>query len=132
MKNLYHDNWFLYKAQAEGFNDDFDYYLNLCRGKKTLEIFAGYGRVSNMLLANSVDLETVELDPNFAQFINLPQAKNHICDVLKFDSDNKYECIISAYNSFPLLTNEGDFRAFFKRMCALLCDGGILSLSSPA
>jgi hypothetical protein len=129
MENLYEDNWHYYKAQAELFNDDFDYYLNLCKGKKTLELFAGYGRVSNFLIDHGIDLETVELEPEFAKFINLPASKNHVCDVLKFTSDKKFDRIIACYNSFTLITKEDDIHAFFKNMESLLEDDGILALS---
>lgn len=129
MKNLYEDNWHYYKAQAELFNDDFDFYLEMCAGKTTLELFAGYGRVSNFLIDKGVDLETVELEPEFAKFINLPADKNHVCDVLKFKSDKKFERIIACYNSFTLITQEDDIHSFFQSMESLLTDDGILSLS---
>lgn len=129
MKNHYSDSWSLYKAQSGAFKEDFEYYLKLCLGRKTLEIFAGYGRLSNYLISNGVDLETVELEPKFARYINLPAERNHIGDVLAFESKFRYERIIGAYNSFCLLLSNEEIEAFFRTMSALLEPGGLLSLS---
>jgi SAM-dependent methyltransferase len=129
MKNHYAESWSLYKAQSESFKDDFEYYLDLCFGKKTLEVFAGYGRLSNYLISKGVDLETVELEPKFAKYINLPTERNHIGDVLTFESKERYERIIGAYNSFCLFLSDEDINRFFRLMSALLAPGGILSLS---
>lgn len=128
--NLYYDNWHYYKAQSDYFDYDHDFYLDLCTGKKTLELFAGYGRLSNVLINNGIDLETVELEPKFAKFINLPPAKNHVCDVLKMNLNKKFECIIGgAYNSFVLLIDDKDIYSYFQKMDSLLETGGILSIS---
>ena len=128
-KNYYSGSWEFYKAHTETFTDDYDYYLELCQGKKTLELFAGYGRLSNHLVANGVDLETVELEPELAKFINLTSDKNHVCDVLAFKPTEQYDVVIAAYDSFCLLQRDEQVRAFFEQIEAFLRPGGIVSLS---
>jgi len=127
--NHYEESWKIYKAHSEEFKDDLGYYLEFCRNYKTLELFAGYGRLSNFLIENKVELETVELEKNFAKFINLDDRKNHVANVLYFSSQNKFERIIAGYNSFCLLLNEEDIYNFFLNLDKLLVCGGKVSLS---
>jgi SAM-dependent methyltransferase len=127
--NLYVDSWRIYKAHSETFSDDTGYYIKLCTGFKTLELFAGYGRLSNPLVAAGIDLETVELEGRFTQCINLLPDKNHIGDVLTFQSPYKFERIIAGYNSFCLFTRDDDIRKFFSQVDDLLVPGGIASLN---
>lgn len=129
VKNYYSNSWELYKTHSESFEDDFDYYLEQCKGHKTLELFAGYGRLTNYLLSHGIDIDSVELEPNFAKFINLPLQKNHICDVLDFRSLIKFDRIIAGYNSFCLLTKETDIFKFFQNIEVWLNTDGIVSLS---
>lgn len=126
---LYQESKMLYKAHTESFLEDLDYYYAFCKGKKSLEMFAGYGRLANPLLQKGIDLETVELEPYFANFINLPPAKNHFKNVLDFNSPHKFQRIFAAYNSFCLLLKEVEIRRFFSVLDNLLVSGGKISLS---
>jgi hypothetical protein len=129
MKNHYKDSWELYKLHTESFSDDFEYYYNFCYGYNTLELFAGYGRLSNYLISNKINIETVELEFNFAKHIKLPKNRNHISDVLQFSSNKQFDRIIAAYNSFCLLTEDSQIYQFFKKAESLLIEGGSMSLS---
>lgn len=129
MNNYYAESWEIYKHHSEGFDLDFDYYLNFCKGYTTLELFAGYGRLANPLHKAGVDIETVEMEPNFTKYIQLPLYKNHICNVLKFKSEHKFERIIAGYNSFCLLTEDVDIELFFTKLDSLLEESGKVSLS---
>ncbi len=119
----------LYKAQAEDFDDDFDFYYQFCKGKQTLELFAGYGRLANYLSSKNVNIETVELLSGLSKFINIPENKKHISDVLKFSPQKKYERIIAGYNSFCLLLGDENSKNFFKLISDWLTDDGLASLN---
>lgn len=127
--SLYSHSWLLYKAHSDSFKKDFDYYLNFALGHKTLELFAGYGRLTNYLSRNKVDVEAVEIEPNFAGHIDLSFENIYVCDVLEFAPKTKYQRIIAAYNSFCLLTQEDDIKKFFRDMSQWLEKGGEASLS---
>lgn len=129
MTNYYSKSWEFYRLHSENFKDDFDYYLNFTKGHQTLELFAGYGRLTNFLVANHVDMETVELEPNFAKFISIPAHKNHVCNVLDFKPTHHFERIIAGYNSFCLLRQEDDIKLFFSNLNQWLVKGGMASLS---
>jgi hypothetical protein len=129
MINHYLNSWRIYKEHTKNFNEDRQYYLDFCRGHRTLELFAGFGRLTNYLFANSVDIESVELEKNFAKFIKIPKDKNHICDVLHFKPKVKFERIFAAYNSFCLLTNEKNVLQFFKNLDSWVLKNGLISLS---
>jgi len=129
MNNYYEKSWELYKAQTEDFVGDFDYYLNFCKKYKTLDIFAGYGRLTNYLYKNNIDVEAVELEPNFAKYINLPLNKKHICDFLTFSSPFLFERIVAGFNSFCLLRETEEIKIFFKKISSLLTSDGKASLS---
>lgn len=127
--DLYRDSWWLYKGYTETFQDDVSFYRDFCRQHRSLELFAGYGRVANPLMRQGVDLETVELSPVFAKFINLPTARNHVCDVLCFQPTETFGRIFAAYNSFCLLTEPAQQARFFRNLRLWLSDGGRASLS---
>jgi cyclopropane fatty-acyl-phospholipid synthase-like methyltransferase len=129
MLNLYETSWELYKEHSSVFLDDRSYYLNLTRGHTTLEMFAGYGRIANFLAANNVNVETVELSPDFSRNINLPANKKHIADVTKFRLEKQFERIIAAYNSFCLLTDTQGLNSFFENVAEMLTVDGFVSLS---
>lgn len=129
MLNHYTESWELYKLHSELFREDYDYYYDFCYGYKTLEIFAGYGRLANYLIKNKVDIETVELEKNFAKYINLPSEKNYICDILEFAPNKSYERIIAGYNSFCLFLEDEKIHKFFERLDNLANHGAQVSLS---
>ena len=106
MKNYYTESWSFYKSHYQSVDIDNEYYLNFCNGYKTLDIFAGFGRITNYLKDHGVDVEAVELEPNFSQFIKLPKNKNHIFNILDFNHEIKFERIIAPFNSFCLLSGE--------------------------
>ncbi len=127
--NLYQESWELYKTHSDFFTYDFDYYYQFCYGKKTLEPFAGYGRLSNHLINKGVNLYTNELSPDFTSFINLEPSKKHIGDFLKYPLGDKFERIIIAYNSFSLITKEEEIRDMFSLIENLIERNGKISLS---
>ena len=129
--DLYQNSWKLYKAESEGFDDDLNYYLDFCKSGDgpCLELFAGYGRVSNKLVDCGLDLETVELNYKFSSFINLPSGKNHTVNVLDFEPQKKFGRIFAAYNSFCLLTSDQEINNFFCSLYEWLEPSGVVSLS---
>lgn len=127
--NLYKRSWELYKAQSDFFNYDFDYYYNFCIGKKTLEAFAGYGRLTNELVKRGCDIYANELSPDLAKFINLPKDKVHVDDFLQTPLEESFERIIIAYNSFCLITDEEMIKKMFSKIEKLLTLNGRISLS---
>lgn len=129
MINSYTKSWQFYKAQSEGFNEDFDYYFRFCENHKTLDLFAGYGRLTNYLASRKIDIECVEIEPEFVKFINIDSSKKHTQDVRNFTSPNKFERIIAGWNSFCLLTEENDIKNFFSLIDSLLVPGGFASLN---
>jgi SAM-dependent methyltransferase len=126
---LYDKSWQFYKAQSESFNEDYAYYYNFCKGHKTLDLFAGYGRLANFLISQGVDLEIVEIEKEFAKFIDLDDQKKHIQNVLTFTSTTQFDRIIAGWNSFCLLTKEEDIKKFFSQVDSLLIPGGYASLN---
>jgi hypothetical protein len=127
--NLYADSWKLYKTHSDFFKYDFEYYYELCKNKKTLEAFAGYGRLTNFLQSKGINIHANELSRDLANFIELPSSKVNIGDFLTFQPEEKFERIIIAYNSFCLMKEESSARAMFKKIEELLVSNGIASLS---
>lgn len=127
--NLYAESWKLYKAHSESFLDDLQYYMEFCKGYRSLEIFAGYGRLTNLIAESGSDIECLELSPDFSKHILLPESRKHVCDVLKFDSNTQYQRIFAGYNSFCLLNSADKQRAFFRILEEILTDDGKISLS---
>ena len=93
--DVYKDSWELYKYHGEQFNDDIDYYKDFCLGFDTLELFAGYGRLTNPLSAMGIAIETVELSRRFSEFIQLPPHKVHVMDVLDFQPSRQFDRVIA-------------------------------------
>jgi len=110
--------------------DDVDFYSKLCEGKKSLELFAGYGRITNRLVDQNIDVEAIDINPSYAAKIHLPTEKCHVCDVREFASNQRFEAIFAAYNSFTLLTSDKEIHAFFKNMADLMKKDGILCLNN--
>lgn len=129
MASLYEKSWQFYKAQSENFSDDQEYYYNFCKNHKTLELFAGYGRLTNFLSARKIDIEAVELEKEFAKFINIEASKIHVQDVLTFSPITKFERIIAGWNSFCLLISDDDIKRFFTQIESFLVPGGCASLN---
>ncbi len=129
MSNLYTKSWAFYKAQSEAFNEDFDYYFQFCNNHKTLDLFAGYGRLTNFLASRKIDIESVEIEAELSSFISLDSSKKHIKDIRSFTSPNKFDRIIAGWNSFCLLTDENDIKNFFSLVNSLLMPGGYASLN---
>jgi hypothetical protein len=127
--NHYATSWSIYKAHSESFLDDLDYYLEFTRGHKSLVTFAGYGRVANFLSQNGVDISANELSSDFKKYINLPDQKIQIGNVLNYSSDVKFDRIFAAYNSFCLLLEDGDVRQMFSVFEKHLSPKGQISLS---
>lgn len=129
MSRHYINSWDLYKTYNQNVDIDFDYYFRLCNGHKTLDLFAGFGRVTNFLKRSGVDVESVESEANFAKFIHLEDKKKHVCDVLDFETEIKYDRVIAPFNSFCLITNEESIYKFFKKIQKITLPGSIISLS---
>jgi len=129
MVRLYQNSWELYKAHTESFADDIKYYCEFAGGYKTLELFAGYGRIANQLLSHQQYLEVVEIEPEFAKFIDLQASRKHVCDVLTFEPSHYFERVFAAYNSFCLFVDEADIFRFFQLLDSYLVAGGRASLS---
>lgn len=127
--NHYEKSWSVYKAHSESYQDDFEYYFNFTKGFRTLETFAGYGRVANFLSGRGIDISINELSPDFKEFFNIPENKLNIGNVLDFHSEKKFERIFAAYNSFCLILNETDVQKLFSVFEQNLAIGGRLSLS---
>ncbi|MDG9668701.1 hypothetical protein ONV78_13240 [Hahella sp. CR1] len=119
----------LYQSHSGDFTDDLDFYLKFCQGHSTLELFAGYGRVSNHLSSHGVELETVEISPFFSDQIQLPSSRKHVCDVRTFSSPKRFSRLFAAYNSFCLFTNDVDLRGLFRLIDQHLEPGGRASLN---
>jgi cyclopropane fatty-acyl-phospholipid synthase-like methyltransferase len=117
-------SWQFYKAQSEDFVDDQEYYYDFCINKNTLDLFAGYGRLTNFLAAKNIDIEIVEIENEFAKFINIDDSKKHIQDVLMFTSTSQFDRIIAGWNSFCLFTKEEDIKKFFTQIDSLLVPDG--------
>lgn len=128
-EDKYRNSASIYKAHSEVFVDDLGYYLAFTKGHRTLDMFAGYGRVSNFLARNGVEVDAVELNPELARQIVLGKGKSYVGDVLTFSSEDKYSRIIAAYNSFCLITGNNQIQAFFDNLSRLLVVGGMASLS---
>ena len=129
MIDKYKDSWRLYKKHTETFDEDIEYYYEFCKGYKTLELFAGYGRISNALIRKGLDLTTLELNADFARNINLSTTKCKIGDVVHYQLNGKFERIIAGYNSFCLITNRVDIQKFFCNLSDWLSDNGKISLN---
>lgn len=129
MDDLYRESWELYRNHTDSFQDDFQYYLDFCRSYRTLELFAGYGRLTNFLSSNGIEIETIELSMDFSKLIQIPADKKHLGDVTKLVLPKKFARIIAAYNSFCLLTDDQQLSAFFKNMANMLEPNGRISLS---
>jgi hypothetical protein len=129
MNQIYTSSWALYKAHTESFDDDIEFYAQFINGYHALELFAGFGRVANRLLAKGHSIETVEILGEFANFINLPSTLNHVCSVLTYKPMQKFKRIYAAYNSFCLLTKDDEISLFFRNLSDWLEPGGLIALS---
>jgi len=129
MQNLYQESWRLYKHHTESFLDDLSYYRGFCLGHKSLEMFAGFGRLANKLAADRIDLETIELSPDFSSLIQIPSSKRHVGDVTQVVLPRKFDRIFAAYNSFCLLTEDQQLQSLFNNIASMLSSGGLVSLS---
>jgi|1048.fasta_scaffold15324_2 hypothetical protein len=129
MQDLYKESWRLYKHHTENFLDDLEYYRTFCLGKKSLELFAGFGRLTNILVQNGIDMETIELSPEFSNSINLPVSKKHVGDVTEVVLPRRFDRIFAAYNSFCLLTQDDQLYSFFENLSKMLSNFGQVSLS---
>ncbi len=127
--DLYKESWELYKGHSSKFTDDFQYYADFCKQNPTLELFAGYGRLTNFLAAQGIDIESVELSPDFSAHIQIPEEKRHLGDVTEFRLDKKFRRIIAGYNSFCLITDPKLIAKFFRNVAALLVPNGRASFS---
>jgi hypothetical protein len=127
--NLYKSSWQLYVEHSKSFQDDFEYYKNFVSKHSSLELFAGYGRITNYLVSQGADIETIELSEDFSKFINLPPARKHVGDVREVVLNRKFERIFAGYNSFCLLLEESDIRRMFQNVKAMLSENGQVSLS---
>ncbi len=97
--------------------------------KKTLELFAGYGRLSNFLVNKGINVHTVELSREFSDLIELPDYKKHVGDVTTTILKEKFERIIAGYNSFCLLKENNQIKSFFRNIKNMLANDGLVSLS---
>ncbi|MEJ2045975.1 MAG: class I SAM-dependent methyltransferase [Reinekea sp.] len=131
MSTLYANSWKLYKAVTEFFSDDIAYYKEFIGNTHSLELFAGYGRVTNQLVEQGASIETVEILPEFSQFIELPANHKHVCNVLDFQPEinGGYQRIFAAYNSFCLLTDSAEIQRFFHLLETWLQPNGLASLN---
>lgn len=129
MKNSYADNWKFYQALTNKIDFDIKYYQDFVATGRSLELFAGFGRVSNHL-ADKLDY-AVELEPGFLESMTLPKEKKICADVLTLDPKKigQFDRIFAAYNSFCLFTEEKDIAKFFQILAALLKPDGKISLS---
>ena len=86
-------SWKLYKAHSSLFTHDLDFYLDFCGNHKSLEIFSGYGRVTNYLHSRMANIYANELNSEFAKFIQIPEKKKFICDFFKMNTKESFERI---------------------------------------
>lgn len=119
----------LYKANTQDFLEDISYYYDFCNGFKSLDLFAGYGRITNELIKKGVDIEAVELEEEFIQYIDLPDEKKYRCNVLEFTPKKQYDRIFAGFNSFCLINQEEDIYSFFKMLASICSYNGLISLS---
>ncbi|WP_163832500.1 class I SAM-dependent methyltransferase [Spartinivicinus ruber] len=129
MSNIQSEIYEINKAFTQKYCYDHVYYLNFSKGHATLDLFAGFGRVSNYLANQGIDLEAVELLENYSRHIQLPSSKIHTCDVLEFTPKKTFNRIISGFNSFCLLTKDWEIKAFFTKLDSWLAKDGLVSLS---
>ena len=129
MNDLYAESWRLYKHHTENFADDLEYYRTFCKNRDSLELFAGYGRITNHLAEAGVNIETIELSNEFSSLIKIQEHKKHVGDVTKVVLPKKFERIFAAYNSFCLLTTDSQLQSFFKNLSDMLSQNGLISLS---
>ena len=130
MNNYYENSWKFYKASSSVFTGDLDYYKNFVGNKPALELFAGYGRITNYLLENGAsDIYTVELEKDFSKDIKLPDSHKFIGDILTYQTSQKYARIFAGYDSFPLLAEEKQIYRFFNLLDNWLAPQGLISLS---
>lgn len=129
MDEIYKNGWELYKTHTSTFVDDLEYYSSFIENHCALELFAGFGRVTNPLLARGHKIETVEILNSFSDFIELPENKKHVTNVLTFSPKQQFLRIFAAYNSFCLLTQDSDITIFFRQLEQWLAPGGKASLN---
>ena len=126
--SLYENSWKLYKAATESLDFDYLYYLDLCKHYKTIDLCAGFGRVSNFLHDKGVDVTAIDLEENFIPYLKLPREKIWHKDILELDGAIKFERVIAPYNSFCLFTGES-IEKFFKMLSEILSNNGLASIS---
>lgn len=127
--NLYSDSWKIYREHSQVFTDDLEYYANFVQGHRSLELFAGYGRVTNYLVKQNIPIDAMDLSPELVDFIDLPEGKKRVGDVLTFKVDAPYERVFAAYNSFCLLVSDSEVERFFSNLSSMLSPRGRASLN---
>ncbi len=126
--SLYENSWKLYKAATENLDFDYKYYLDFSRHYKTLDLCAGFGRVSNYLVEHGVDVTAVELEDEFIPFLKLNKDKIQHANILDLTGDNQFDRVISPYNSFCLFTGSSVDK-FFDMLSKVLRPDGLASIS---
>ncbi len=125
----YAQSWELYKQHSSVFKDDLPYYHDFVSGHSTLELFAGYGRVTNYLVKRKEDIEAVDLSRSLLKFVDLPDNKRHHGDAINFQTQRKFERVFAAYDSFPLIIDPTQIKLFFKNLSSMMKPGARASLN---
>lgn len=120
----------LHHAAYNDWDFDIDYYYSLCKGKKVVDLCAGFGRVSNKLYNKGIDVTAIELDEENFKFIDLPENKKFNKNIFDcFDMESMFDVVIAPFNSFPMFYDEKAKNLFFELISKMLKPDGLISLS---
>jgi 2-polyprenyl-3-methyl-5-hydroxy-6-metoxy-1,4-benzoquinol methylase len=123
-------NTLLHLAAFNNLVFDMPYYYEICKGKKIVELCAGFGRVCNRLSALGIDIHAIELNKFNFQFIDLPINKAINKSIFScHDLESSFDVVIAPFNSLPMFNHINDANAFFALIAKILKPSGFASLS---
>lgn len=113
------------------YNEWADYYINLTEGipstSKVLELAAGNCKMASYLKVNYPDLIVTDISFNMLKQCNDKALSKVCCDMRVLPFNQKFDIIISAFDSINYLVTKTSLDMLFNEIKNLLTDDGIFT-----
>ncbi len=116
--------------------DDVGWYIAKCRGRRTLELGCGTGRILLELLAAGVDAVGVDRSlPMLDELRRLAAQRGLIADVSQADLHalpiaERYDCILAPYALITYVSDRKELRRLLQQLAGMLTTDGRLIVDS--
>lgn len=116
--------------------DDVGWYVAQCRGRRTLELGCGTGRILLELLAAGVDAVGVDRSlPMLVELRRQAAQRGLVADVSQADMQalpiaGRYDCILAPYALITYVSDRTDMRRLLEQLAGLLTTHGRLIIDS--